>query len=325
MTEHKVNACKTAASPHVQKFLQCTATNLEPGALLGKLHVVHEPLLEPLALLWSTTEPGSLDRAALRYAAATRRLCGNGWLSRLRARYIATRDISGEGAAADTDGAEGWQNGQLQQILMDYALENIFNLNESAAAKLQAATKQDPYCPALADIKIKVTKDTKKRDPFLKRAFPLSAVIRLREEHNHMLNCSHACFYTYFKGGLMPAEAIAPHAQKPAAGAVNTCGNTEYHWFRVWHKNAFGDAVDPLMKLAEKEPAYLKQGEEGCLQEVMLLIHRRSPPWLHQQRRVNIAEVFGKSIFTSGLVSRNLDVYPFRGGRLVNLYSVELA
>ncbi|KAG0444722.1 hypothetical protein HPB47_013458 [Ixodes persulcatus] len=139
-------------------------------------------------------------------------------------------------------------------------------------------------CPAFVDIKIKkITKDTKKRDPFLKRALPLPAVIRLREEHNHVLNCAdglrflrstpdtRACFYNYFKDGLTPAEAIALHAQKLAAqdhtaellasGAVNPCGNTVYHWFRVWRKNAFGgDAVDPLMKLAEKESTYLKQG-----------------------------------------------------------------
>ncbi|EEC19457.1 transposase, putative [Ixodes scapularis] len=60
-------------------------------------------------------------------------VCSNGWLSRFRARYnIATRVISGKGAAADTDGAEEWQNGQLQQILTDYAPEDIFNLDESA-------------------------------------------------------------------------------------------------------------------------------------------------------------------------------------------------
>ncbi|KAM7301395.1 uncharacterized protein ISCGN_016914 [Ixodes scapularis] len=144
-------------------------------------------------------------------------------------------------------------------------------------------------CPAFVDIKIKkVTKDTKKRDPFLKRVLPLPAVIRLREEHNHVLNCAdglrflrstpdtRACFYNYFKDGLTPAEAIALHAQKLAAqehtaellasGAVNPCGNTVYHWFRVWRKNAFGgDAVDPLMKLAEKEPTYLKQGHGELL------------------------------------------------------------
>lgn len=45
------------------------------------------------------------------------------------------------------------------------------------------------------------------------------------------------------------------------SGAVNPSGNTKYHWFRVWCKNAFGDAVDPLINLAEKEPPYLKQGK----------------------------------------------------------------
>lgn len=50
-------------------------------------------------------------------------------------------------------------------------------------------------CPALVEIKVKVTKGTKKREAFLKRAFPLSAVIRLREEHNHVLNCAHGLLF----------------------------------------------------------------------------------------------------------------------------------
>lgn len=57
-------------------------------------------------------------------------------------------------------------------------------------------------------------------------------------------------------------------------------------------------------------------------------IPQESPPGLLRgiaDHATNNAEIFGKSIFTSGLVSRNLNVYPFRGGRRTNLYGIELA
>lgn len=57
-------------------------------------------------------------------------------------------------------------------------------------------------------------------------------------------------------------------------------------------------------------------------------IPQDSPPGLLRgiaDHATNNAEIFGKSIFTSGLVSRNLNVYPFRGGRRTNLYGIELA
>lgn len=60
-------------------------------------------------------------------------VCSNGWLARFKARHgITTRSISGEGAAADVDGAEQWQNGQLRHILEDYAPDDIYNMDESA-------------------------------------------------------------------------------------------------------------------------------------------------------------------------------------------------
>ncbi|KAH7964628.1 hypothetical protein HPB51_027131 [Rhipicephalus microplus] len=59
-------------------------------------------------------------------------VCSNGWLARFKARHgITTRTVSAEGAAADVDGAEQWQNSQLKNILEDYAPDDIFNMDES--------------------------------------------------------------------------------------------------------------------------------------------------------------------------------------------------
>ncbi|KAH6933181.1 hypothetical protein HPB50_012789 [Hyalomma asiaticum] len=98
------------------------------------------------------------------------------------------------------------------------------------------------------------------------------------EDHNHQLNCAdglrrlrsssntRSTFHSYFKDGLAPAEAL--HQQKLAVeddgveqlanGALNPSANTVYHLFRVWHKDHYGDAVEPLSKLEEKAPLYLQ-------------------------------------------------------------------
>lgn len=125
-----------------------------------------------------------------------------------------------------------------------------------------------------------MTKDTKKHDPFLRKAVPLPAVIKVRDDHNHCTDCAdglcllrstpdtRALFYGYFDDGLSPAEAIALHQQKLeddgltklASGAVNPTANTVYYWFWVWRDEHFGSTVDPLTKLTEKAPAYLQKG-----------------------------------------------------------------
>lgn len=59
--------------------------------------------------------------------------CSNGWLARFKARYsISARVVCGEAAHADKEGAEEWQNGQLQQEIAKYAAEDVFNFDESA-------------------------------------------------------------------------------------------------------------------------------------------------------------------------------------------------
>uniref|UniRef100_A0A6M2E0T3 Uncharacterized protein n=1 Tax=Amblyomma tuberculatum TaxID=48802 RepID=A0A6M2E0T3_9ACAR len=66
-------------------------------------------------------------------------------------------------------------------------------------------------CPAFVDIKVKnITRDTRKRDPFLKRATPLRATMKVRDDHNHALDSAdglrllrttadtRALFHSYF-------------------------------------------------------------------------------------------------------------------------------
>lgn len=57
-------------------------------------------------------------------------------------------------------------------------------------------------------------------------------------------------------------------------------------------------------------------------------IPQASPPGLLRgiaDHATNNAAIFGTSVFTTGLISRNLNIYPFGEGRCTNLYDVELA
>ncbi|XP_049272631.1 uncharacterized protein LOC119397714 [Rhipicephalus sanguineus] len=137
-------------------------------------------------------------------------------------------------------------------------------------------------CPAFVDVKIKkVTKHTKRNDAFLRRDVPLTALIKLNENHNHVLDCAHglhllkstadtrATFVQYFRNGLGPAAALDFHRSKLgnqengarllANSSYNPRPGTLYHWFRIWRKTNHGDNTDPLTKLAEKMPAYTQR------------------------------------------------------------------
>lgn len=137
---------------------------------------------------------------------------------------------------------------------------------------------------SLCGIKIKrVTKATQRSDPFLNKAIPLAAVVRLHEEHNHGLDCAdglrllrstpdtRAAFFDNVKSRMTPAGALSLHRENLGAqedggsllanGARNPSPNTVYHWFRIWKRANYGeDLVDPLSKLAEKAPSHLQNG-----------------------------------------------------------------
>ncbi|KAG0413810.1 hypothetical protein HPB47_009022 [Ixodes persulcatus] len=78
----------------------------------------------------------------------------------------------------------------------------------------KTAGRHATNCPSFVDIKIKkINKNTKKNDAFLKKAVPLAAVIKLREDHNHNPGCAdelrllkstadtRALFHGYFRVG----------------------------------------------------------------------------------------------------------------------------
>ncbi|KAH9366838.1 hypothetical protein HPB48_022772 [Haemaphysalis longicornis] len=148
----------------------------------------------------------------------------------------------------------------------------------------KTAGKHSTNCPAFVDIKIKkVTKATKRNDPFLNRPVPLTALIKLHEVHNHVLDCAdglrllkptsdtRAAFFRYFENDMTPAVAIAHHKEKLASqeerdtllasSAVNPPASTVYHWFRGWRRGQYGsEGESPLSKLNRRAPEYLERG-----------------------------------------------------------------
>ncbi|CAN7984532.1 unnamed protein product, partial [Ixodes hexagonus] len=146
----------------------------------------------------------------------------------------------------------------------------------------KTASRLCTNCRAYVDIKIKkLTRATKRNDPFLKRDVPLAAVVRLAENHNHCLDdvedlrllrttpATRALFYGYFRDGLTPAKAIVLHRERLsseddasarlASGAINPSGRTVQHWYEVWRKRLSGE-LDPTAKLDEAAPSYLQRG-----------------------------------------------------------------
>ncbi|KAL3183405.1 hypothetical protein MRX96_000363 [Rhipicephalus microplus] len=147
--------------------------------------------------------------------------------------------------------------------------------------------KSDPRnakCMAKVDVKIKLaTFDTKRRDKYLQREVPLSAVIRIDDRHSHSTDSADALrllwgtrstrqtFLRYFSEGTTPSEARRLHESKlsteddgPAKlanAALNQPQRTVYHWHSVWREACFGGThIDPVLKLEENASLYAAQG-----------------------------------------------------------------
>ncbi|KAL1436293.1 hypothetical protein MTO96_049806 [Rhipicephalus appendiculatus] len=149
----------------------------------------------------------------------------------------------------------------------------------------RSSGKPAAHCPAKIDLKIKkVNRNTKRNDAFLRGERPLPAVIKLlhHNNHNHSTAAADALsrltptlqtkqtFLAYFDNGMSPAEAIRLHESKllvqedgyalVANSAVNPLPPAIYYWHRLWREQNFGKNFDPLLKITEKMPLYVKHG-----------------------------------------------------------------
>ncbi|KAL3192941.1 hypothetical protein MRX96_058452 [Rhipicephalus microplus] len=133
---------------------------------------------------------------------------------------------------------------------------------------------------AKVDVKIKlVTINTKRRDKYLQRKAPLSAVIRFDDRHSHSTDSADALrllrgtrstrqtFLRYFSEGMTPSEArrlleskLSKEDEGPAKlanAALNPPQITVYHWHSVWREACFGSTyIDPVLKLEERASLY---------------------------------------------------------------------
>ncbi|XP_050306392.1 uncharacterized protein LOC126743376 isoform X2 [Anthonomus grandis grandis] len=113
-------------------------------------------------------------------------------------------------------------------------------------------------CAASINILIKLsTKDTKKKDPFIKDGYP--AIITINNKHNHAINVAESLshlrptektrqtFEDYFNDGLGIREAINLHQSKLelelpsssadlASASVNPKYRTVRYWYDTWRK-----------------------------------------------------------------------------------------
>lgn len=119
-------------------------------------------------------------------------------------------------------------------------------------------------CKASLSVSIKkITRDTKKRDPFVRQGLP--AVIKINSNHNHlnrdahilsMLSMSSATkdrFLTYFNNGMTPSAAISYHVselemassqQDLADASLNPLPSAVYHLHSKWRKEQLETACN---------------------------------------------------------------------------------
>lgn len=114
-------------------------------------------------------------------------------------------------------------------------------------------------CKAKIDIKVKkLNRNTKRKDKYLRRDPPLSAVMHLVLKHNHHVQCNSVLKYLrisqevteefecYFRDGLTPIEACEVHEMKIklnenadinlADGSLNPSLRKVYHLFHKWRR-----------------------------------------------------------------------------------------
>lgn len=133
----------------------------------------------------------------------------------------------------------------------------------------------------------KVTKDTKKNDPFLKRDPPLQGKITISGHHSHPVDNFQAfkllriseetkkLFLEYFNNGYGVANALHAHEAQLVLkcsddaeivrnnASLNPLPRTIYYLHRLWLESTYGLAwsgTSPIQKLKEKINSYKEEG-----------------------------------------------------------------
>ncbi|AUW34384.1 ORF3 [Blacklegged tick chuvirus 2] len=87
--------------------------------------------------------------------------------------------------------------------------------------------------------------------------------------------------------------------------------------------------VPPVVAAPQPDPVPAAfQRWASHFSNMLTRIPQNSPPGLQRgvaDHATNNARIFGQSVFTSGLITRNLNVYPFGEGRPVNFSGIEMA
>ncbi|KAE8741224.1 hypothetical protein FOCC_FOCC013258 [Frankliniella occidentalis] len=155
---------------------------------------------------------------------------------------------------------------------------------------LAEGSKRNWNCKAQLDIRIKLlTKETKKRDDFLKQEDPLQGIITVSHTHSHNTEtftawrCLRAGndlrqkFMEYYAEGSSPAAALALHAgnlellddskEKLGDSHYMPLKQTAYYWHRLFRALNYGPPSNPFETLKSKIELYKQKGVTVVVQE----------------------------------------------------------
>ncbi|KAK3922522.1 Ankyrin repeat and sterile alpha motif domain-containing protein 1B, partial [Frankliniella fusca] len=145
----------------------------------------------------------------------------------------------------------------------------------------EGISKRNLNCPVLLDIQIKLlTKDSKKKDAFLRQSDPLGGIITITRSHNHnksatvlqYLRPTHdirEIFLDYFQD-MSPAMALRVYQdtlkcredfeEVLADGHTNPLDTSVYYWHKLWRLQNYGPLNEPLATLEKKIELYENLG-----------------------------------------------------------------
>ncbi|KAE8741649.1 hypothetical protein FOCC_FOCC012852 [Frankliniella occidentalis] len=155
---------------------------------------------------------------------------------------------------------------------------------------LVEGSKRNWNCHAQLDFKIKlITKETRKRDSFLKKENPLQAIITVSSFHSHNTEtftawrCFRAkndirqTFMEYYAEGCSPAAALQLHAakleleddskKKMGDAHYMPLKQTAYYWNRLYRELNYGPPANPFETLKNKIELYKQKGVTVVVKE----------------------------------------------------------